>query len=234
MRKIFAAGSLVVLASQLGCQNSNNLSERLDKIEAKLTQLENRPAAAPMPPQPEQQKTAYNIPVGNSYVKGNKDAPVAIAVFSDYQCPFCSRVDPLLNEALNDPELKDKVKVVFKHFPLSFHKEASPAAKAALAAGEQGTEMFWAMSEKMFANQRELTPENFKKWASEIKGLNLAKWEKSLKDEDAKWEKMIKEDMEIGVNNAKVRGTPSIFVGGWELRERSVKGIKDLLKKAQG
>jgi protein-disulfide isomerase len=59
-----------------------------------------------------------------------------------------------LNEALNDPELKDKINVVFKHFPLSFHDWAKPAAKAALAAGEQGAPLFWAMTDKIFANQK--------------------------------------------------------------------------------
>lgn len=233
MKIVSISALLAALLAMASCQSNKALIERIEKLEAKIAQLEKRPVA-PMPPQPEEQKAAYNIPVGSSYVKGNKDAPIAITVFSDYQCPFCSRVDPMLNEALNDAELKDQVKVVFKHFPLSFHKEARPAAKAALAAGDQGHEMFWAMSDKIFANQRDLTAENFKKWAGEIKGLNLAKWEKALKDEDAKFEKMIQDDIDLGVNGAKVRGTPSIYVGGWELQERSLAGIKKLWVKARG
>lgn len=229
MRVIYTSGLLAALISVIGCP-ANDLNERLEKLEAKVLQLESRPTAH-APTQPAEQKVAYNLTVGTSQVKGNKDAPIAITVFSDYQCPFCSRVEPLLNEALNDPEIKDRVKIVFKNFPLSFHQEAKPAAKAAMAAGEQGRDMFWAMSDKLFAHQRELSADNYKKWAGEIKGLNLADWEKALKDNQAKYDQWIKEDIALGVS-AKVRGTPSIFVGGWELRERSIAGIRELVKKS--
>ena len=117
--------------------------------------------------------------------------------------------------------------MVFKHFPLSFHKDAKPASKAAMAAGEQGK--FWEMADKLLANQRDLKPDNFKKWAKEI-GLNVGKFEKDLKANDAKYDAQIKNDMELGSKSAKVRGTPSIYVGGWQLQQRSVDGIKALLK----
>lgn len=178
-------------------------------------------------PEPKPQTTAYKIPVGDSHVLGPKDAKLNVVVFSDYQCPFCSRVDPMLHDVVKDPELKGKVNVVFKHFPLSFHKDAMPASKAALAAGEQGK--FWEMSEKLFANQKALKPENFSKWAEEI-GLNVARFEKDLKQNDAKYEAEIKADMKLGTSAAKVRGTPSIFVNGWELRQRSVDGVKSIAK----
>lgn len=232
MKLLFVSVVVICLGATIGCPNNRAITERLDKIEAKIAQMDSRPSAA-MPPQPEAQKTAYSIPVGTSPVKGNKDAVVAVTVFSDYQCPFCSRVDPLLNEALKDPRMKDQIKVVFKNFPLSFHQEARPAAKAALAAGAQGVDMYWAMSEKLFANQRELTAENFRKWATEIKGLDVVKWEKALKDSDAQFEATIKEDMELGMKS-QVRGTPSIFVGGWELRDRTVEGIHALWNKSKG
>ena len=178
-------------------------------------------------PEPAPQTEAYKIPQGNSYALGPKTAPVNVVVFSDFQCPFCSRVDPMLQEVVKDAELKGKVNVVFKHFPLSFHKDAMPASKAALAAGEQGK--FWEMSERLFANQKDLKPENFSKWAEEI-GLNVARFEKDLKANDAKYEKDIQEDMKLGTTAAKVRGTPSIFVNGWELRQRSVDGVKAIVK----
>ncbi len=205
------------------------LEDKIAALEKKVTALEKRPAGkAARPPQPEQ-KTAYEIPVGASPVMGKKDAKVNVTIFTDYQCPFCSRVDPMLHDIVKDPELKDKVNVVFKHFPLSFHKDAKPASKAALAAKEQGDEFFWKMSEKLYANQKALKAENFKKWAGEI-GLNVAKFEADLKNNDKKYEEQIAADMKLGQTKAKVRGTPSIFVGGWQLKQRSVDGVKQMIK----
>jgi protein-disulfide isomerase len=231
---------LIVPAALIGaltaCQppaagGGKELTERIEKLEKKVEALEKRPAGpapqAPPPPQTE----AYKIPSGDSPILGNKDAKIELTIFSDYQCPFCSRVDPMLHEVVKDPELKDKVKVVFKQFPLSFHKDAKPAAKAALAARDVGGDKaFWDFSAKAYENQRALTPENFSVWAKEI-GLNVAKFESTLKDNDAKYEGVVKADMDLGANNAKVRGTPSLFVNGWELRQRSVDGVKQLIKE---
>lgn len=241
LKKLLVPAALV--GSLVACQppaggGSKELVERIEKLEKKVEALEKRPAAAPArdntPPPP--QTAAYKIPVGDSPVLGNKDAKVELVIFSDFQCPFCSRVDPMLRDVVKDPELKDKVKVVFKQFPLSFHKDAKPAAKAALAAREVGGDKgFWDFSEKAYANQRALTPENFSVWAKEV-GLNVAKFEKALKengcdDANCKYEKIIKEESELGSKEAKVRGTPSLFVNGWELRQRSVDGVKQLIKE---
>lgn len=224
----------LALALVAGCQPpqagaSKELVERIEKLEKKVEALEKRPAQR-APRQPPPQTAAYNIPVGDSPVLGPKDAPVNVVIFSDYQCPFCARVDPMLQEVVKDPELKGKVNVVFKHFPLSFHKDAKPASKAALAAREQGEEFFWKMGEKLYANQRALNEENFKKWAAEI-GLDVAKFEADLKNNDQRYEEIIKNDIQLGTKEAKVRGTPSIYVNGWELRQRSVDGVKQIIKE---
>ena len=229
MKKIVIA--LTVLAFSVACQPPANneavskLEKRIADLEKTVTGLKKRPAGKPQRPQPKPQTAAYKLPTGESAYKG--EGKVDITLFSDFQCPFCARVDPMLKQAVNDPELKGKVKLVFKHFPLSFHKDAKPASKAAMAAGEQGK--FWEMADKLLANQRDLKPDNFKKWAKEI-GLNVGKFEKDLKANDAKYDAQIKNDMELGSKSAKVRGTPSIYVGGWQLQQRSVDGIKALLK----
>jgi protein-disulfide isomerase len=233
-KSIVSLAALAVFA--LGCQpppagGSKELAERIEKLEKKVESLEKRPAAAAAPArqEPPAQTAAYKIPVGDSAILGAKDAKVNVTVFTDYQCPFCARVDPMLQEVVKDPELKGKVNVVFKHFPLSFHKEAKPASKAALAAKEQGEDYFWKMSEKLYANQRALTDENFSVWAKEI-GIDVNKFEADFKNNDAKYEAMINDDMKVGTTEAKVRGTPSIFVNGWELRQRSVDGVKEMIK----
>lgn len=220
--------ALTAVLLTTGC--NNKLSERVEALEKRVEELEKKPMAAARPQMPPPQEKAYEIPVGMSPVLGKKDAPVSVVIFSDTQCPFCAGADSLLREVVKDPELKEKVNVVFKNFPLSFHENAKPAAKAAMAAREQGNDKFWAMLEKLFANQQSLTGDNFKKWAKEV-GLNVSQFEKSLKDNDAKYEEFIKADMDLGTNKAQVRGTPSIYVGGWELRDRSVQGIKDLLRE---
>lgn len=233
MKKIIL--SAAVIGALAACQpptgNSKEVVERIEKLEKKVEALEKRPAGAGPRAEPAPQTAAYQIPPGDSPIMGKKDAKIEVTVFSDYQCPFCSRIDPMLKEIVKDPELKDKVKVVFKQFPLSFHQGAKPAAKAALAARDLGGDAkFWEMGDKMFANQKDLTAENFSKWAGEI-GLNVGKFDAALKDNDAKYEEIIKKDSELGSTAAKVRGTPSLFVNGWELRQRSVDGVKQLLKE---
>ena len=231
MKRLLGLGTLGLAMSLMavGCNKDVKTTERLAELEKRVEQLEKRPAL-PTRQMPQEQTAAYQIPAGNSHVLGSKDAAVSVVIFSDYQCPFCATTDPLLQEVAKDESLKGKVNVVFKHFPLSFHTNAKPASKAALAAGEQGNDKFWAMSAKLYENQKDLTAENFDKWAKEI-GLNTTKFKADLKNNDTKYEEMIKADMELGIKEAKVRGTPSIFVGGWELKERSVDGIKELIKE---
>jgi protein-disulfide isomerase len=224
---------VAVVGLAAACQppagGSKELTERIEKLEKKVEALEKRGPAAKAEPAP--QTAAYKITNGDSPVLGKKDAKITLTIFSDYQCPFCSRVDPVLHDVVKDPELKDKVNVVFKQFPLSFHKDAKPAAKAALAVRDVGGDaMFWEYGKKLYGGQRELTAENFSKWAGEV-GVDVKKFEKALKDNDAKYEEVVKADTEMGQKEAKVRGTPSMFVNGWELRQRSVDGVKQLIKE---
>jgi protein-disulfide isomerase len=214
-----------------GAGGSKELTERIEKLEKKVEALEKRGPAGNKAEPPPPQTAAYNIPTGDSPILGKKDAKVTVTIFSDYQCPFCARVDPMLREIVADPELKTAVNVTFKQFPLSFHQNAKPAAKAALAVKDvAGDEKFWEYSDKLYKGGKELTAENFTKWATET-GVDAKKFEKALKDNDAKYEEIIKRDSELGAKEAKVRGTPAIFVNGWELRQRSVDGVKALIKE---
>jgi protein-disulfide isomerase len=218
--------------------------ERIAKLEQRIELLEKRISATPSPQQPSaqaEQTQAYDIPIGNSYVWGNPDAPITLIKFSDYQCPFCDKAHATFVEKIfDDPQLKDKVKVIFKHFPLSFHKNARPASKAALAAGEQGHDCFWQMTKKLYSGQRELTEENYKKWAKEIKctqkngvvaQLDAAKFWSDYTSKDAEYEKMIKDDIDLGMNKANVRGTPTFFLNGWKLGQRSVEAVKQMIEE---
>ena len=112
-------------------------------------------------------------------VKGSEEAIVTIVEFSEFQCPFCSRVLPTMNQILEDPEFAGKVRVVFKHLPLGFHDRARPAAIASMAAHRQGK--FWEFHDLAFANQRDLTDANFTAWAQQL-GLNMEQFAADMAD----------------------------------------------------
>ena len=141
-----------------------------------------------------------------SPTKGKKDAQIQIVEFSDFQCPFCSRV----SAPLKDLEAKygDKMSVTFKHFPLSFHKEAMPAAMASMCANEQGK--FWEYHDQLFANQKALMPDNLKTYATTV-GLDMAKYDACMTSN--KYQAQIDADM-AEARDAEVRGTPTLFING--------------------
>jgi protein-disulfide isomerase len=242
-RLIFA--SAIALLFSFACQKKDNqLIEQIAKLEKRIEVLEQRLKAPPQAAKQEEVQTqAYDIPIGDSYVWGNPNATITLTEFSDYQCPFCVKAhNELVEKIKEDPELKNKVKIVFKHFPLSFHKNARPASKAALAAGEQGPDCFQQMTKVLFSKQKELgadiTQEEFKKWASEVKceqngkvaNLDIAKFANDLSKNDQKYEKIIQAEMDLGANKVGVRGTPTYYVSGWKLSQRSVDGVKQLIK----
>ncbi len=142
-------------------------------------------------------------------VLGNKDAPVTIIEFSDFQCPFCARffseTFPLLEENYVNT---GKVKIVFRDFPLNFHPEAEPAALAAECADEQGK--FWEYHDLLFKNQDALSAENYKKWAQDL-GLDTVAFSDCL--DSQKYLDEVKADVEDGVKYG-VTGTPAFFVNG--------------------
>jgi protein-disulfide isomerase len=96
-------------------------------------------------------ETAKNVPpVENSdHFRGGKDAKVTLVVYTDYECPFCKQFHDTITQVLND--YKDKVKVVYRHYPLSFHANAHKAAEAAeCVAKNAGEEAFWKFTDLYF------------------------------------------------------------------------------------
>ncbi len=154
-------------------------------------------------------KTVYKIPVGDSYTKGGKEPLVTIIEFSEFQCPFCARVLPTMDQIAK--EYGDKVSIAFKHNPLPFHKDAPYASQAALAAGEQGK--FWEMHDKLFANQKALSKEQVDGYAKEL-GLDMAKYQADVESEKVK--KMIKDDQALAAQFG-ARGTPNFFINGRQI-----------------
>lgn len=139
-------------------------------------------------------------------VKGNPRAPVTVVVFSDFQCPYCARVEPTLKQV--EAAYGDKVRVAWKHKPLPFHPNAMPAAEAAEAAREQGK--FWQMHDKMFGAQQELSPAAYERWAREI-GLDLPRFKATVAS--GKWKARIQEDDALA-SRLGIDGTPTLVVNG--------------------
>jgi protein-disulfide isomerase len=172
--------------------------ERLKtNLAAKPAQAQNQRPGGPDP------SDELFIPVGSSPVKGKADALITIAVISEFQCPFCKRVEPTL--AALAAKYGDDVRFVFKHNPLPFHNNAEPAARAAWAAQQQG---------KFWENQQALTQADLEKYASEL-GLNMAKFKSDMESQAAK--DQVKEDQALATRVA-ARGTPHFFINGFRLR----------------
>ena len=210
-RLLFLGFALLVLQLS-GCKTDKKIYEEIEALKNRIAALEK--LIQPPKEEPRVQGAAYDIPLDNSYVYGDKNAPVHITVFSNFQCPYCAKADKSLRDLLKDDELKSKVNLVFKHFPFERHPEARPAAKVALAAGEQGK--FWEMSEKIFAHQDTMNKDLYGKWAKDL-GLDVAKFNKDLIAKDKVYNDIIERDIKLGAETAKLEGTPWILVGGWLL-----------------
>ena len=157
------------------------------------------------PSRPEQGKE-YEVEVGKAPVRGDEDAAITIVEWSDFQCPFCDRATPTL--AKIEEHYGSKVRLAFKHFPLSIHPQAAGAHAAAEAAHRQGK--FWEMHDKIFENQRDLAPATFERYAAEL-GLDVERFKRDVASADVK--KRIDEDMRQA-QKLGVSGTPSFFING--------------------
>ncbi len=137
---------------------------------------------------------------------GPQDAKATLVEFSDFQCPYCSRAANASNELKK--KYGDKVRIIFRQFPLSFHKEAHLAGQASLAAKAEGK--FWEYHDLLFANQKALKRPDLEKYAKQL-GLNMAKFKKAL--DDGTYKAAVDADLAVGKSVA-VQGTPTMFLNG--------------------
>jgi protein-disulfide isomerase len=200
----------------LGCKPSQQELEKAvgdylqknPQVIQKIVQAQ-KPQKAPELPLEERIKRAIPVDLNNAPIQGPANAPITIVEFSDFQCPFCSRVEPTLKQLLKD--YPGKVRLAFRQNPLPFHQNAPSAAKAALAAQEQGK--FWEFHDLLFENQKDLSENNIKKLA-EQSGLNMNKFEKSWQSN--KFDTQIAEDMNFAKSH-QATGTPAFFINGVSL-----------------
>ncbi|MBX3185736.1 MAG: thioredoxin domain-containing protein [Labilithrix sp.] len=147
-----------------------------------------------------------NVPIDGSPVKGPEGAAITIVEFADFECPHCAEVAPLLDKTVEAK--KNDVRLVFKFYPLPSHPHADAAARAAVAAMNQGK--FWEMHHALFTNQRHLEQTDLDSYAKGL-GMDVSRFHADMQSpqttERIAKDKKLGEDLQIG-------GTPTIFVNG--------------------
>jgi protein-disulfide isomerase len=138
--------------------------------------------------------------------RGPANAPVTIVEFADFQCPYCARILPALDQLMQS--YGDKVRLVYRQFPLTIHNNAEIAARASLCANEQGK--FWEMHDGMFANQRALDAAQLKTTAANL-NLDADAFNECL--DSGRYADQVAADTAAGTE-AGVSGTPALFVNG--------------------
>ncbi|MFH0902009.1 MAG: thioredoxin domain-containing protein [Pseudomonadota bacterium] len=160
----------------------------------------------------------YRVPVGDSPAKGEPTAPLTTVIFCDFECRLCAAIQPRLQE-LAKRYGKD-IRFVWKNLPLGWHIFAPLAAKAALAAHEQGK--FWTMHDRLYAGQPSLTPAALGRLAGEI-GLDRGQFEAAL--DSARLRSSVRGDSLLAEQLGLVN-TPAVFVNGRPLA--GAKSAKEL------
>ena len=192
---------------------ANSLDRTTAQLELATDKLDDRqlagapsPSARPARPQRPDPTQDYEVEIGDSPIKGSNDAIVTIVEWSDFQCPFCNRVSPTLAQIRE--EYGDKVRLVFKHMPLSIHPQAAGAHAASEAAHRQGK--FWEMHDLIFENQRDLEVATLEGYARRL-GLDMDRYRADVSAEAVVGR--INADMQQA-QKLGVTGTPSFFING--------------------
>jgi protein-disulfide isomerase len=166
----------------------------------------------------------YQISTEDQPSRGEANAPVTLVEFTDYQCPSCAAWQPLLERALT--EYAGRLRLVVRDFPLQQHENAYRAAVAAEAARAQGK--YWEYAALLFTNQTALGVEQLKAYATQA-GLDRAKFDAAL--DSGQLAQKVQLDVNDG-NRLGVNATPTIFVNGRPLEDRSYEGLKALIDAA--
>jgi protein-disulfide isomerase len=192
--------------------------ERYDDVLADVRRLEldNRPLSA----EARDKLTAEDAPA-----IGPKSAPITLIEFSDFECPFSAKTANVIVELA--AKYGDRLRVVFRQFPLSFHAHAKQAGIASLAAHQQGK--FWEYYQLLFANQSVLGDAALEGYAKQLK-LDLRKFRAAMKDAN------LEEHLERDIRMAKeidVQGTPTVFVNGKRVTNPiSIESLTEAIDKA--
>ena len=216
------SGDLNSVRNQIATYLQNESRQRFEKdLSERLRKGANIQWLISDPPQPVQ-----NISVDDDPARGEANAPVTIVEFTDYQCPACAAMHPVLDEVLKS--YGNKVRFVVRDFPLNQHEWAGKAAEAANAANAQGK--FFEYIAVLFKNQKALDVPSLKKYASEV-GLDRARFDAAL--DRGTYAAEVKKDIEDGEMYG-IGSTPTIFVNGVQLTVLSAEGLRAAIDRAAG
>lgn len=153
-----------------------------------------------------------DVSVDNDAMKGDKNAPVTMVEFSDYECPFCGRYFTQTYPQIEKNYIETgKVKLVFRDFPLGIHPDAPVAANAAECVREQGgDDMYFKYHDMLFTNQTALGVDKLKEYASSL-SIDQKKFAACV--DSNKFKDEIDKDIADGTKYG-VRGTPDFFING--------------------
>ena len=158
------------------------------------------------PPEPEKKDLPKSLPT-NDPARGNMSAKVTIHEWSDFQCPFCGRVEPTVAQVMKD--YGDRIKFVWHDLPLPMHPDAPLAAQAGREAyAQKGPSAFWSLHDKMFANQQKIKRDDLDGYAKDL-NLNMDKWKSALDGSTHTAE--IEADKKAG-NDDGISGTPAFII----------------------
>ena len=201
---VLISGSFTYLLTEKLSSDAHieQLTKQLAKLETgQLSQVQLPERAVP----PAQRRNT-GVSIEGAPVRGAETAPITIVEFSDFQCPFCSRVHPTLQKLL--AAYPNSVRLVFKHNPLPIHLDAPLAHRASLAAEQQGR--FWEMHDKIFANARDLSRSRLVEYARDL-DLDIAQFKRDLDSSEfsALLERDIAEADRLGIT-----GMPTFYING--------------------
>ena len=244
MKRLSLIGMAILVSSFVACNQASaggsfNQQARLDSLEKDFKQVKEEfeiikyaldkrgisleAARAEM----EADNKVWDIPDEDSPVFGNTTNPkLTIVEFTEFQCPYCSRIAPVMQEL--NKKYPDKIKFVYKHFPLSFHSNAKAAAAASIAAQKQGK--FWEYRYALASHSRELGDSIYVAVAKDV-GLNIDQFKKDMVLDSA-MSARIDKDFQLGVKVG-VQGTPNFYINGKRQDRFSPDLVEKMLKEAK-
>ena len=172
----------------------------------------------------EPEPPAQTISTDDDPSRGERNAPVTIVVFTDFQCPSCAAMHPVIDEVTKT--YANRARLVIRDFPLAMHPQARKAAEAANAANAQGK--FFEYIAVLFKNQSALDVASLKKYATDL-GLDRAKFDAAL--DSGQYAAEVNKDAVEGEAYG-IDGTPTIFINGVRLRNLTAGGLGTAIERA--
>lgn len=227
--QIFLIGTLIVAAFLIGSLWTKVQYLEKSGSSTKVATTQTAPQTLPNQQQPAAQAPSGKIkPVADKdHIRGNKNAKITLVEYSDLECPFCKRFHPTMQELMKT--YGDKIRWVYRHFPLSFHANAQKEAEATECVTELGgNDKFWSYVDKMFerttSNGTGFALDQLGVLASEV-GVNQSAFQSCL--DSGKYAQLVKDQIADGTTGG-VNGTPSTFLTDADGKSQIIVGAQPI------